>query len=462
MVVRIQVVGTDEPTLDACVDALSTIDAILAIDRLAAARAPSLPTRNDSADLVVAVLPPGAAAAAMLEALSGGAPLLAVLGEGGGNDEARAATRMADDFLVAPVRPSEFRCRVQRLLGAAAPPAEAAPDGIDDVARRLTSEMALAGLVGRDPAFVQMLAMIPRVARSNCPILIGGETGTGKELCARAIHSLGPRAGAPFIPADCATLPDHLFENEMFGHSSGAYTDARRDQKGLVNLADGGTLFLDEIDSLSLQSQAKLLRLLEERTYRPLGSASFLRMNASIVAATNADLPALVQRNLFRADLYFRLNVLRLRIAPLRERRGDIALLAAHLVTRICAEAGLPRKTMAPSSLRRLEALDWPGNVRELYNTIQRAALMSQGPQILPSDIFETAPAPAALARNPVGFREARSRAIESFERQYVENLMRECGGNVSHAARLAKKERRAFGRLVKRYDIAREYFDSP
>jgi two-component system response regulator GlrR len=394
-----------------------------------------------------------------LMARRGTAPLVAVLPEAPEGELVRLATEAADDLVFAPVRPRELLYRLARLLGRDEPVGslQNRDDDATALKEKLVQELALAGLIGRDPAFLQSLARIPLVARGRGPVLLVGETGTGKELFARAIHSIGPRSEFPFIPADCATLPDQLFENEVFGHVFGAFTDARGDQKGLVAMAEGGTLFLDEINSLSLLAQSKLLRFLQERTYRPLGSGKFVRADVNIVAATNCDLEDLVHARKFRSDLFFRLNVLRLDLAPLRERRGDIVLLARHFVCTVCAEHGLERKILAPSTLRLLHAHDWPGNVRQLYNTIQRAVLLSTGQQILPSDVTDGPESPG-VDDIVWTFRQARTHAIESFERRYVEDLMRECDGNVSRAARLAGKDRRAFGRLVKRYGVRREY----
>jgi transcriptional regulator with GAF, ATPase, and Fis domain len=343
----------------------------------------------------------------------------------------------------------------------------------DAVASRIAEHLALARLIGREPVFTATVTKIPAVARASSPVLILGETGTGKELCARAVHHLSPRRQAPFIPVDCATLPDQLCENELFGHVRGAYTDAHSSQRGLVAMADGGTLFLDEIDSLTLSAQAKLLRLLQEGTYKPLGADRFHRADVRIIAASNLNLRQLVQLKTFRADLYFRLNVLQLDMPPLRARRGDIPLLADHFVRVLCDEAGIPRKTLAPEAMERLSAADWPGNVRELFNVLQRAVVFAEAATIsLPhlAILDESLPAytdriEASEASEPGepagngegGFREARARAVEAFERTYVENLLRKHHGNVTQSAREAKKDRRAFGRLMKRYRIERD-----
>jgi two-component system response regulator GlrR len=265
-------------------------------------------------------------------------PTLAILP---GEPEAellRAAAEAVDDFILWPVRTPELHQRLSRLLG---PPARDPAE----VRLQLLEEAGLANLVGRDPAFVEAIEKIPLIARSPGPVLITGETGTGKEVCARAIHHLGRRRSFPFIPVDCGAIPENLVENELFGHVRGAYTDARRDQRGLIAMAEGGTLFLDEVDSLSPAAQAKLLRFLQERTYRPLGAERFQQADLSVIAATNRDLRALVREGRLRQDLFFRLDVMRLHLPPLRERRGDVPILARHLVNVACAESGVPRKT---------------------------------------------------------------------------------------------------------------------
>ena len=344
----------------------------------------------------------------------------------------------------------ELRQRVCRILGP-----ELHSEAL--VHAKLLEAHGLAKLVGADPAFRRTIEKIPIAARSGSPVLITGETGTGKELCARAIHHLSPRSSFPFIPVDCGALPDHLLENELFGHSRGAFTDARTDQKGLVALAEGGTLFIDEVDSLSLSGQAKLLRFLQEKTYRPLGADRFRHANVTVLAAVNQDPERLVAQHRLRSDLYFRLNVLRLYLPPLRERRDDIALLARHFVESLCAETNAGRKTLTPTAIRKLSHHDWPGNARELRNVIQRAVLFSEGSQILPGHVLTSDPLcdPVADVAGG-GFREARSQAVAAFERDYVEDALRKHGGNVTRAAREAGKDRRAFGRLVKKYRIER------
>jgi two-component system response regulator GlrR len=400
-------------------------------------------------DLIVAQTDPECAGAADFLRWLGehpiGKPVLAIVTADG--ELMRTAARVADDFIVAPVRSEELRHRIVRILGEAT-------DEQPDVSERLNREVAIAGLVGRHPGFLRIVERIPVLARSDTPVVITGETGTGKELCARAIHHLGPRRTFPFIPVDCAAFPDHLFENEMFGHARGAFTDAHRDQKGLIALAERGTLFLDEVDSLSLAAQSKLLRFLQDHTYRPLGSDRFVHADVNVIAATNRDLEVLVRERKFRADLFFRLNVLRVCLMPLRERRGDIALLARHFVEIANANPGAACKRVTPAALRKLTNYEWPGNIRELHNVVQGAIVLSDGAQILPSHVLLPSDAQTDAARG--SFREARAEAIAAFERRYIEEILAEVGGNVTRAARIAQKDRRAFGRLIKRHNITR------
>jgi DNA-binding NtrC family response regulator len=374
------------------------------------------------------------------------AATLAVLPQGS-NALLRLAAEAVDDFVMWPIRPEEWRQRFARLVG---------PAGTGEALQTtLLEAMGRAHLIGSDPALLATVQNIPRVARQASPVLITGETGTGKELCARTIHYCSNRREFPFVPVDCGAVPDHLFENELFGHSRGAFTDAHGDQRGLVGLAEGGTLFLDEIDSLSPAAQGKLLRFLQERSYKPLGSERFQRADVHIVAAANRPLEPLVRDSVFRSDLFYRLNVLRLHLAPLRERPADIPLLARHFIERLCAETSAPRKLLTAAALRKLECHAWPGNVRELFNVIQRAVVFSEGNRILAADIalgFDREAEAGPDASD--GFRQAKARALEDFERRYVERLLRKHEGNVTRAAREAKKERRAFGRLVKKLGI--------
>ena len=378
-----------------------------------------------------------------------GIPTLAVLPQHVEEMVLRAVSQTADDFVLWPLsRDAELQERLLRLLSPEATEVEA-------TCTRLMQEVGFTQLIGREPVFLSAIEKIPRIGRTDGPSLITGETGTGKELCARAIHHFSRRRRFPFIPVDCGAIPDHLFENEIFGHARGAFTDAREDRRGLIALAEGGALLLDEIDSLSMAAQAKLLRFVQERTYRPLGSDRFVLADVNLISSTNQDLLARVREGRFRSDLYFRLNMIRLDMPPLRERRADIPLLARHFVDTLGAHEAGSRKTLCASALSTLTQYDWPGNVRELYAVLQGAVMFAQGTQILPRDLGLPSP------RHPVaggagGFRRARASTIEMFERQYVEDMLRKHRGNVTHAAQEAQKDRRTFGRLAKKYGIDR------
>jgi DNA-binding NtrC family response regulator len=278
-------------------------------------------------------------------------------------------------------------------------------------------------------------------------------------MCAQAVHALSPRHDGPFIPVECGAIPENLVENELFGHIRGAFTDAHTDQKGLAAMADGGTLFLDEIDSLPIGAQAKLLRFIQEGMYRPLGSQKFVRADIRLVAASNRDLESCVSKGLFRADLYFRLNVLPLRLPALRDRRGDIAVLASYFLREFARAEGQAAKKLLPAALRLLQSHEWPGNVRELHNIMRRAFTFSSTASISPAQLGMGPPSPDNQPGGNAEFHLARSRVIENFEKHYLEEMLRKSGGNVTQAAIAAGKDRRVFGRLMKKYEIDHRTF---
>lgn len=328
------------------------------------------------------------------------------------------------------------------------------------------AQSVFANLIGRSTAFVETVRLIERIAQTDAPVLIEGETGTGKEVAARAIHYGGLRRDRPFVPVNCGALPEALIENELFGHARGAFTDAREQREGLVALAAGGTLFLDEVDALSPKGQVTLLRFLQDFTYRPLGSRREERADVRIVAATNAPLADLVQARRFRVDLYYRLQILVLHLPPLRLRHGDAMVLAEHFAKTLSARYRLPERCVDPGAQRWLDGYAWPGNVRELENLIHRAVLLTPGTRICidPDQLGLDADAGIVCDRDPGGttsaaFRRAKALAIEAFERGFISRVLAESRGNVSLAARRCGKERRAFGKLLRKYGIDREQF---
>jgi len=312
--------------------------------------------------------------------------------------------------------------------------------------------------VGSSSVFQDWLRQLSRVAASGAPVLIEGETGSGKELAARAIHYGGERAAGPFVAVNCGALPDHLVEAELFGHERGAFTDAKTARRGLVAQADGGTLFLDEVDTLSPKAQVTLLRFLQDQRYRPLGSSRELVTDVRMIAATNEALDDAVRHSRFRADLLYRLRILHLQIPPLRDRDGDAEQLARHFVGVYCAKYGLAARTFDEESLDFIRRHRWPGNVRELESWVHRELLMADG---LTMRAAGKASAEARALRPGAGalatFCHAKAEAVRCFERDYVISALRQAEGNVTRAARLAGKERRAFGKLLKKHGIDRQ-----
>lgn len=357
---------------------------------------------------------------------------------------------ITDDFLFCPFQPSDLLARIQKWI--------LMKEGQSESAERLKIDLGMGSLIGESVLFIKALRQIPRLARCDATVLLSGETGTGKELAARAIHYLSSRSGGPFIPVNCAALPEALLENELFGHAKGAYTDASLPQQGLIAEAESGTLFLDEIDGLSLTAQAKLLRFLQEGEYRPLGGTKSLRSNARIVAATNTNLVERAKAGTFREDLYFRLHILSLPLPPLRDRPEDIPLLSRYFLKKYCRRFRSEYKSLSPGALLKLASYDWPGNIRELEAVIQRAIVLSSVPLIQAEEI--DLPAGISTPSNhDFPFQTLKRRTIDLFEKSYLSQLLMAHRGNVSRAAKDAGKDRRAFRRLMEKHGLVRQQF---
>jgi two-component system response regulator GlrR len=357
-----------------------------------------------------------------------------------------------DDFLPCPFHESELLLRVRRLLQSKEKRA------ISPEQAGTNEALHFGALVGQSESFVRAIKDIPPLAQSDATVLICGETGTGKELFARAIHYHSPRRNKPFIPINCAALPYHLFENELFGHVKGAFTDASSSEKGLIAEAEGGTLILDDVDTLSPAAQAKLLRFLQDREYRPLGSARSVTANVRIIAATNTDLFERVKGKLFREDLYFRLNALSVIIPPLRERTEDIVHLSNHFLAQYAEERNTERRGISGETLRKLMAYEWPGNVRELEGLILRALVLTTSATLQPDDINLPQQALKSTQRNSL-LRQAKTNMIQNFEISYLTNLLSAYHGNITHAAKAAGKQRSALQRLLRKHSLNPQSF---
>ena len=349
----------------------------------------------------------------------------------------------AADFLTVPLKAIDVLPRVRRLLERT------------DVQAPLQSHLARHGvseLVGENQKFLQEIEKIPLIAKCEASVLISGETGTGKELCARAIHYLSSRSRQAFIPVNCGAIPADLVENELFGHEPGAFTGAKTSRSGLIQEADGGTLFLDEIDCLPPVSQVKLLRFLQEKEFRSLGSTKICKANVRIIAATNADCEEALRSGTLRRDLYYRLNVIPLNLPSLRERGEDVLLLARHFLVKHGAELNKQIAGFSINAIRKLYFYEWPGNVRELEHIIMRAVVLCDQKIIRANDIALLAHRDPGLSES---FQEAKDRIVADFEKTYIRSLLLTCSGNISEAARMARKNRRAFWELIRKHHIS-------
>jgi DNA-binding NtrC family response regulator len=395
--------------------------------------------------------------------------VIMVTGEATVANAMRAGQRGAFDFIEKPpdlphllgvVGEAGRIAHLRRGLGAEGPPAPPEPEAVAPAAdgtrgpgpkAAVSAAPAEFGIVGGSPAVCALIEQVRRVAPSQGRVLVTGENGSGKELVAHAIHALSRRAEGPFVKINCAAIPKDLVESELFGYERGAFTGALQGKKGRLELADGGTLFLDEVGDLSLEAQAKLLRVIETGEVERVGSTKTAHVDVRIVAATNKDLTAALESGDFREDLYYRLNVLPLHVPALRERRGDVALLAAHFLEVFCSAEGKPLKRLSEEAQSVLEEYHWPGNVRELRNLMERAAILVSGEEIRAEDLapwLEGAPG-----------REESSGLRGEIERREADAIRRALDGtgwNVTQAAASLGIDRTNLHRKMRKYGISR------
>ncbi len=352
----------------------------------------------------------------------------------------------AHDYITKPLTREAFCLRVHRAMEKL--------HMSQEISRLKTSLKVYTGrehIVGNSRAIHKVIEKLPDIAQSEASVVIYGESGTGKELIAKTIHHFSRRASKQFVPVNCGALPDNLLESELFGYKRGAFTDARTDTPGLVEEANGGTLFLDEVGDISLGVQAKLLRFLQEKEIKPLGSAKVLHVNVRIISATNRDLLKAVQNDSFREDVYYRLNIVPINIPPLRERKDDIPLLANHFLRKFSAEQEKEIKEISPLALQKLVGYDWPGNIRELENKIQQTIVVATKNVIGPDDID----LPVELHT----FKKEKQKTVSEFERNYITKMLTLSKGNISKAAKEAGMDRKNLWQLLKKHNIlAREY----
>ncbi|HEX8151575.1 MAG TPA: sigma-54 dependent transcriptional regulator [Thermoanaerobaculia bacterium] len=388
---------------------------------------------------------PGIDGLAVLERLrTAGAPPVIVISGHGSVDAAVKATRLgAYDFLEKPLSLERVLLTVNHALND-----RRLREQVRDLRRHLTLEELL---IGESEAMARLEQQVRSAAPSSSRVLITGENGSGKEIVARTLHRMSLRAEGPFIDVNCAAIPEELIESELFGHRKGAFTGAIDDRKGKFELADGGTLFLDEIGDMSLRTQAKVLRVLQEQTFQRVGGQQTIKVDVRVIAATNKNLEQEIASGNFRSDLYYRLNVIPIEVPPLRTRGNDVILLAEHFLRRFAAESALPRKKLSAGAASKLRAYHWPGNVRELRNVIERLAILVPGETVEPEDVQLAPPReqPAEIAAN-LTLKEAR----DEFEKQFILARLRDFAGNVSRTADALGVERSNLYKKLNAYGI--------
>ncbi|HEU0297870.1 MAG TPA: sigma-54 dependent transcriptional regulator [Longimicrobium sp.] len=379
------------------------------------------------------------------------AVVVMISGHGTIDTAVEATRRGAYDFLEKPLDTDRLLVVLRNALQ---------QQGLVQENQRLRGEIeSRHQIVGRSFALRQVLDRVEKVAPTDARVLITGENGTGKELVARAIHRLSPRAEKAFIEVNCAAIPSELIESELFGHMKGSFTGAHEDRAGKFELADGGTLFLDEVGDMSLQAQAKVLRALQEGIVTRVGGAKPIQVDVRVLAATNKDLEEEIKNGRFREDLYYRLNVIPLHVPPLRERRDDIPMLVRHFVQAYAGEASLRPKQLTDEALERMQRMDWAGNVRELRNTVERLLILSSGPTVTADDVDLLVAGRmkgGGLSGDLLGcttFQEFK----EAAERAFILQKLRENDWNVSETARILDMPRSNLYKKIERYELVRE-----
>ena len=403
--------------------------------------------------LALAVLPnPGGGTSEgfrALEEILVQAPNTKVIVVTGHNDRSNAVRAIglgAYDFYEKPIEPELLNLVVERATRLY---------GLEQENRRLATQETLSpldGIIAVSPEMLKVCRTIEKLAPTDVSTLILGESGTGKELLAKAIHAASPRHNQPFTAINCSAMAENLLESELFGHEKGAFTGATRQHKGLFQAAEGGTLLLDEIGDMPMRLQVKLLRVLQENQVRPVGSTDAVAVDVRVISATHRDLNELMGEDQFREDLYYRLNVVNIKLPTLDERREDIPLLVANFLQTIAKEAGQERKVYAPEAVEMLVTAEWPGNIRQLYNVVRQNVALSRSPVISGELVQQSL---GEHAGKLMSFSDAR----DEFTRNYLSQILQITMGNVSQAARLAKRNRTDFYKLLARHDLNPDQF---
>jgi DNA-binding NtrC family response regulator len=451
---HILIVEVDPAAVEQCQAALAGLESP-EFCVLGSAEAALGPLRDASFDLLIATVEPGQDAGFELLRVARQTdpelPMIVLTAEPD-LDSATAILRLgAGDYLGKPIDPNLLAQSAARLLSSRRLEA-----GYELLRRQVERPYRFDDMIGGCPAMRKVFDTIEQVALSEVDVLVVGETGTGKELVARSMHRRSRRASGPFVPVDCGAIPESLLESEFFGHEKGAFTGAESRRIGLLEFADRGTFFLDELGELPMLLQAKLLRTLQERKIRRVGGREEIEVDLRIVAATGRNLDEMIRQNQFRQDLYYRINVVRIDLPPLRERGDDIGLLAEYMAQRYGREMGRPIKSITPEAYQVLAQYRWPGNVRELQNVIRRAIALAKGLLITLDDLPDelVAAAGEGTSSGAVGYFELRDEHLARFESQYLADLLERHHGDVRTAALEAKLPRGTLYRLMKKYQL--------
>ena len=456
---RILVVDDEEGMLEVCSATLKKLPNAHIFTECDSRKAAQRVTAENFDLLITDIRMPGVSGVDLLELARQHDPGLAVLMITAFPTVETAVQSMklgAADYITKPFLPEDLLATVQRLLEAKALREE------NQLLQRQVDRSGVFGeIIGNSQVMQTVFDTIKNVAATDVDVLILGETGTGKELIARALHQHSRRNKKRFVPVDCGAIPEDLLESELFGHERGAFTGAHTRSMGLLEFADKGTFFLDEIAELPLRLQAKLLRTLQERRIRRVGGTDELDVDVRVVSATSRDLEALMEKEQFRSDLFYRINVSRIDLPPLRDRKGDIPLLTSHLLDRYSREMGKNVSDVDPEVMEIFSVYQWPGNIRELQNVIKRSLTMTTGTKLTSNDLPDALVTSAGDVSNRKGdsFFDLRQEHAAKFERDYLADLLKQCGGDVSQAAREAQLPRGTFYRFLKKHDLKPEEF---
>jgi two-component system response regulator HydG len=451
--VRVLIVDDDEAHAESLCDALETDGARCTVARSGAEGVARLSEATFDAVLTDLVMPDRSGMEVLREAtrLQPDCAVLLVTGHESVRTAVEAMREGAADYLAKPVDLAELRTRLSRAVESVR-----LKRTNTELQRQIDKRFGFEGIIGQSPAMQRVFDVLLQVSGTNATVLLLGESGTGKELAARAIHTNSPRAKRPYVPVNCAALPQELIESELFGHQKGAFTGAVAAKEGRFVYADGGTLFLDEVGDMPLATQAKLLRVLENREVVPVGGNAAVRVDVRIVSATNRDLAGMVREGTFREDLYYRLQVVSLRLPALRERSSDLPLLVDHFVSEFARSHQRTIRGVAPEARQLLARYEWPGNVRELRNVIETMVVLARGEVLGVEDMPDAlrGAAPAA-GRGAGGGYELAGRSLAEVERALIEANLTLCEGNREKTAKVLGMGERTLYRKLKEYGLS-------